>query len=170
MRDSLAYSYRPLDLHKNEIRLVILQAQGRGGGIECSIIHASLNLSGGEYGVIFDQTEYNALSYTWGSPDIMKNISIDGQTCPVRENLWSALYNLRLKDKCLVMWIDALCINQNDIMERNHQVAQMDIVFRYAKCVLVWLGQEGVEDAHALRSLKKIIQDPDGHYAIGGHS
>ena len=38
------------------------------------------------------------------------------------------------------MFIDALCIDQSDIAERNHQVRQMGDVYRAAKAVVAWLG------------------------------
>jgi Heterokaryon incompatibility protein (HET) len=49
-----------------------------------------------------------------------------------------------------VLWIDALCMDQNDITERNHQVAQMDKVYKHTRRVLVWLGPEAARDLRAL--------------------
>jgi hypothetical protein len=60
----------------------------------------------------------------------------------VRENLWHALQVLRLKERGEDngLWIDALCINQDDFGERGHQVGFMGEIFQRAERVLVWLG------------------------------
>jgi hypothetical protein len=147
--DIFEYCYGPLNLYKNEIRLVVLRPSQEHNTIECNIINTTLNNTDENQNEL-NEFEYEALSYTWGSPDVMKAISIDGQTCSVRENLWLALYHLRLKNTSRVLWIDALCIDQNDARERNHQVAQMDKVFKHAKRVLVWLGLAGTLDKVAL--------------------
>jgi Heterokaryon incompatibility protein (HET) len=91
--------------------------------IDCNIINTILNAKE-ENSETLNESEYEALPYTWESPDVKKIISIDGQTCTIRENLWLALYHLRLKDISRILWIDALYIDQNNIKKRNHQVAQ----------------------------------------------
>jgi hypothetical protein len=100
----------------------------------------------------------------------MRVISIDGQTCSVRENLWLALYHLRLNDTSRVLWIDALCIDQSDIRERNHQVAQMDKVFKHAKRVLVWLGPDTARDRKALELIRLSNDFQLNLRSAGGHS
>jgi len=52
------------------------------------------------------------------------------------------------------MWIDAVCINQNDIQERNHQVTQMGRIYENAACVVVWLGLVDEDCARALEVLQ----------------
>jgi hypothetical protein len=58
----------------------------------------------------------------------------------IRQNLWLALVNLRDHRQERVLWIDAICINQMDLDERNHQVKLMAYIFSRAQEVLVWLG------------------------------
>jgi len=58
----------------------------------------------------------------------------------VRNNLWQALYHLCKADEARILWIDALCINQDDMSERNHQVTQMGRVYESSVCVVAWLG------------------------------
>ncbi|KAH8764113.1 heterokaryon incompatibility protein-domain-containing protein [Hyaloscypha sp. PMI_1271] len=58
----------------------------------------------------------------------------------IRENLWQALYHLRSEEHELTLWIDALCINQNDLQERGSQVSRMSAIYGIAKEVMVWLG------------------------------
>jgi hypothetical protein len=58
----------------------------------------------------------------------------------VRENLYRALLALRDTQSTRVLWVDALCINQSEVRERNHQVARMHEIYKSARKVLVWLG------------------------------
>lgn len=57
-------------------------------------------------------------------------------------NLWIALKSLRRVDDDIVLWIDAICINQIDVLEKNHQVARMGEIYKNATLVHVWLGPE----------------------------
>jgi hypothetical protein len=76
---------------------------------------------------------YEALSYTWGSPGTPSTsfprrfITLNGAKFEVRENLFQAFHYLALKSKERVLWIDAICIDQNDINERNHQLSRSSI-------------------------------------------
>jgi hypothetical protein len=99
-----------------------------------------------------DNPIYKCLSYTWGEPGgdetdetwsrPTQAILIDGIEMHVRQNLYNALIALRQSGSLGPIWIDALCINQNDIEERNTQVAQMANIYKNAEEVIVWLGHE----------------------------
>lgn len=84
---------------------------------------------------------YEALSYVWG-PTI-RNHHIDlvsiGQI-PITDNLAQALKRLRRLEEVRTIWIDAVCINQNDPIERGQQVQIMGQIYSNASRVLVWLG------------------------------
>lgn len=85
--------------------------------------------------------KYTALSYAWGSPnDHILPIWVNDRLFRVRENLFTALQALRDEDLPKRLWIDALCISQDNIAEKNHQVGLMARIFRTAEKVLVWLG------------------------------
>ncbi|KXJ87678.1 heterokaryon incompatibility protein-domain-containing protein, partial [Microdochium bolleyi] len=72
--------------------------------------------------------EYTALSYTWGTGEPSKAILLNGTLFPVRDNLYQ------------LWWIDAICINQDDISERSSQVALMRRIYRQASRIVIWLG------------------------------
>jgi hypothetical protein len=128
-----AFSYQALDPTKHEIRLILLQPGELSGDIECNILLASLHKN----------PEYEALSYEWGSPKSqMLPIKLDGHAYHVRENLWWALHYLRPNYYARTLWIDAICINQSDIQERNQQVAQMGKIYSLAARVVAWIGRE----------------------------
>jgi hypothetical protein len=104
-------------------------------------------------------TPYQALSYTWGSSVFPKTLHVvhgqDSNTTPtgiiaITENLHSALQTLRKTDETLVLWVDAICINQADIPERNSQVSYMPQTYAGAASVLVWLGNESLQNDGSL--------------------
>lgn len=96
-------------------------------------------------------SKYEALSYTWGPAGRDEPITIapdHGQPqrhdtfLLVRENLATALRNLRQPDKPRVLWIDQICINQPDTLERARQVSRMAEIYTSAWRVVVWLGTD----------------------------
>ncbi|KAK4162996.1 heterokaryon incompatibility protein-domain-containing protein [Cladorrhinum sp. PSN259] len=93
---------------------------------------------------------YEALSYTWGPEGHGEFIYLSepASRISVRANLASGLRHLRYTDKERIMWIDALCINQTDVQERNTQVGRMSHIYQLAKRVVVWVGP-ATEDSTA---------------------
>ncbi|EEU43574.1 uncharacterized protein NECHADRAFT_82497 [Fusarium vanettenii 77-13-4] len=115
---------------------------------------------------------YEALSYVWGSSDDGVAVSVAYSDDPyqstlmVGQKLFVALQHLRRADKPRTMWIDALCINQEDIAERSNQVRNMGNVYRLASRVVVWLG-EAENDSDFIMSLVQDVgarmqREPDG--------
>lgn len=84
--------------------------------------------------------EYRALSYVWGEPHETDVIFIDGKRLSITKSLDAALRHGRFSDKPLRIWVDQLCINQKDNIERSQQVQLMHAIFKHATQVLVWLG------------------------------
>ncbi|KAK4957042.1 hypothetical protein LTR10_004998 [Elasticomyces elasticus] len=88
--------------------------------------------------------EYDALSYMWGSDDNLQIAFIDDKLVSLRENLSSFLEHYRdtvpARHQDPYLWIDALCINQEDSWEKMSQVARMHSTYRGARSVLIWLG------------------------------
>ena len=91
---------------------------------------------------------YLALSYAWGEPIFSEHIHdiATGNSTRITSNLHAALQTLRRRDQDLYIWIDAVCIHQSSMLERNHQVKNMASIYRQASEVLVWLGQEDSGD------------------------
>lgn len=81
----------------------------------------------------------------------------------MRENLWWALFYLRHASAARVLWVDAICIDQNQILERNAQVKQMGRVYSQAESVLVWLGRPDNESAGALQFLDQLASHLEIH-------
>ncbi len=129
------YPYRQLDCNSAEIRLVVVEpATDASQPLHCQLKHASLRRL----------PQYKALSYTWGAEDPCNSIILDGRTVPVRGNLENALRRLRQDshNEPFNLWIDAICINQEDDEEKSDQISKMRIIFEQATMVAVWLGSE----------------------------
>lgn len=83
---------------------------------------------------------YDAISYTWGDPTPEAVIQCNGRTLLITRNCNEALRRL-MRDKLgRTVWVDEICINQDSMEERAHQVELMGTVYRNASKVLVWLG------------------------------
>ncbi|KAI8947604.1 hypothetical protein F4801DRAFT_582240 [Xylaria longipes] len=86
---------------------------------------------------------YAAVSYTWGEGDETDILELNCRKFPVRRNLWSCLHYLSLNaghSTAKYLWVDAICIDQTNISERNAQVGVMDEIYKNACYVSIWLG------------------------------
>jgi hypothetical protein len=112
---------------------------------------------------------YESLSYVWGDIRHCVDIRIDGFNFPVTRNLYEALKHLVLEDAVRVVWVDAICINQNDLHERSHQVSQMRYIYQNAISVSAFLGNpyDGIE--LALQYLSQSAADVSRHVQSGLH-
>lgn len=162
------FAYTVLDKAEPSFRLLTLHpAKDRTSPLKCSLSNTSLN----------ELPDFEALSYTWGSPiegdkayespASDQTILLNDMPFTIRKNLFDALTQLRLADASLVLWIDAICINQTDIDERNHQVRQMEKIYRSAKRVVVWLGEKDAYTDEAIEWLGELAE-MQGHYDRGG--
>jgi hypothetical protein len=89
--------------------------------------------------------EYDALSYMWGDPAPADRIYLSGKTLPIASNLATALHHLRYVDKPLIIWIDAICIDQQNNDERAKQVLLMRHLYKLASIVRIWINEPGVD-------------------------
>lgn len=85
---------------------------------------------------------YEAISYAWGDSKRTGLILCNGKNIGITTSLISALSAFRLIHGVRRVWADAVCINQEDVEERNSQVAQMDAIYTSAERVLGWLGHD----------------------------
>ncbi|KAM6516186.1 hypothetical protein FALCPG4_014377 [Fusarium falciforme] len=87
---------------------------------------------------------YEAVSYTWGGEDgdytKTEFILIDGKLFPITKNCAAVLHKIRKPGGTRAIWIDSLCINQNDVNERSVQVSQMGKIFSGAQKVHIYIG------------------------------
>ena len=138
--------YRPLNSREGAIRILkILPSKNESEEIRCELVDHSLG----------DRLEYEALSYTWGTPgpEPRKYIRLDAHHFQVHENLSAALHRLREYWKPRLIWIDAICINQEDVREREQQILLMRQIYGQAQRVVVWLGEAGLGEDLAVQSI-----------------
>ena len=150
------FKYEPIDLEGPAFRLVQL-LKGNNDDIQCELFQAWLHQS---EGVI----SYEAFSYTWGSVEKTDNIKVNGRIMGVTQNLYLALRHLRFEDKDRILWIDAICIDQDNIKERGHQVQQMAEIYNKAERVIIWLGTATYETKVVMDSMKQ-LQEESINYA-----
>ncbi|KAG0650801.1 hypothetical protein D0Z07_2864 [Hyphodiscus hymeniophilus] len=110
-------------------------------------VHCSLETT-----TLVDPGSYHALSYCWGDVQNMQNITVNDTVVEVRPNLEAALRQLRSRGY-LRVWIDALCINQDDIEERGLQIRNMRQIYSQAIHVISWLGDDPDNIANAVKYL-----------------
>lgn len=106
---------------------------------------------------------YEAVSYTWGDMSNTKRIDLDGHSFSVTHNLHGLLKRLRHKRAPGFYWVDAICINQQDLSERGQQVQLMKAIYEHAKQVLIWLGPASADSDIAMDLIDEIT-DADSEF------
>jgi hypothetical protein len=122
----------PTRLSGNSVRLLKLFPGSKTKTIQCELVQTPID----------DVPEYEAISYVWGDPNIRVPIQCNGTTLDITVSLAEALRRFRLSDSTRLLWADAICINQSDNLERNHQVGLMRHIYSSAATVLIWLGDD----------------------------
>ncbi|KAI1115801.1 heterokaryon incompatibility protein-domain-containing protein [Nemania sp. NC0429] len=115
-------------------------------------------------------SRYEALSYVWGIEKAQSPIKCHGYDIPITLNLENALRALRHPTLVRHLWVDALCINQNDVDERARQVAYMRLVYQYASQVVVWLGPEDPITRAGLARARELCEYRTMFLEISGQS
>ncbi|KAI1181880.1 HET-domain-containing protein [Nemania serpens] len=155
---SISPIYQSLDPALECIRVLDLLPGVFESDLRCSLRTVALS----------DKPSYTALSYTWGRrieerflkirPDVKwmgKSVKL-----PITDNLFRALSRLRRPIQKHVLWVDAVCINQDDIDERSAQVALMGKIYSNASSTAIWLGDfsgTSIYDGE-LTGVQKLVQ------------
>jgi hypothetical protein len=84
--------------------------------------------------------KYTALSYVWGMHSPGYSIRCVNRSLSITPNLSDALVSLRHQFGAMTIWVDAICINQGDEDEKDHQIPLMDVIYSCATTVYIWLG------------------------------
>ena len=125
MAASEVYKHASIDFKSREIRLIELLDGPESEPLSCKFHRCHLEAP----------LEYTALSYTWGNTMSPKHeILIDDIPVCIRQNLWDFLQEARRSYRLEFLWIDAICINQSNTDERNHQVGLMGDIYTMVIC------------------------------------
>lgn len=123
--------YTPLDVSKREIRVLNLYP----GEPEDDLI-LSFDIIQISY---HSKSDFDAVSYQWGNSEGQHRINLNNKLFTLTSGQNRMIRNLRNNKNVRRLWIDALCINQNDILERNNQVQLMRLIYSTAHNVCIWL-------------------------------
>ncbi|MCJ1326506.1 hypothetical protein MMC10_003170 [Thelotrema lepadinum] len=93
------------------------------------------------------------------SPSERPLIKVNDLDIPVMQNLYSALHKLRRSDRERCLWVDYLCINQQEISDKNAQVLNMDAIYSNATQVVIWLGLPDADTPTAFAELYRLTTD-----------
>jgi hypothetical protein len=149
--------YEPLSIARAEIRVIeIVESEGSQGQLECVLHTVSIS----------ENPDFAALSYVWGDPNTREEISVNGNPFLITKNLVGALkwvkhhwkQSFPESDPAIFrLWVDAICINQSDPDERNHQVQRMKDVCSKATIVIASVTVDDVKHVSvSLRIVRSI--------------
>lgn len=125
------FHYKPLDRSHGAVRLIRVFALRPDDFVRCRIERHHISTA-----------KYVALSYVWGDQEAKCEILLNGQLFMVRSNLFAFLRYLAKTGYFTdtLFWIDAICIDQNNVTEKNHHISHMGTIYRRASKVISWLG------------------------------
>jgi hypothetical protein len=138
-------------LPSNSIRLLrLLPSSTNLQNIQCELFEYPLHNS--------DKSSrpYEALSYVWGSEEKPKSIIVDGKKFYITESLYKALLQLQDHSCSRTIWIDAICINQENNEEKETQIPFMAEIYAKASSVVVWLGPADDDSDVALEAIRLV--------------
>jgi hypothetical protein len=100
------------------------------------------------------------LADRWGADNSQEEIVLNGQIKTIRKNLAEVIRGIRNPNAILPVWIDALSINQDDLLERSREVRRMGDIYDIATSVFCWVGAESDDTKDAFNFMKELIKHP----------
>ncbi|KAF2731284.1 HET-domain-containing protein, partial [Polyplosphaeria fusca] len=163
------YEYKPL-ISADAVRVVVLEpAASFESTLRCSLIQYSRSIELG----LSDRQHYSAVSYTWGDEPASRQLLVTSNDLEhpedtmllIRPHVDSFLRHFRKAHKTVYLWVDAICLNQQDGVEKGQQIQLMGDIFKTAKKVHVWLGEDeglGAKTFSVIRKLNLSGTDREG--------
>lgn len=150
------FQHRRLSSPRSIRLLQLLPAKNFTDSLEATLLEVSLD----GYSDETPHTDFEALSYVWGSRVGTEPMTCDGSTLLITPNCESALRHLRSHNELRILWVDAICIDQSEaeasVEERNSQVTLMGEIYSEAKSTVCWFG-EGNEITEGLVPLLRRV-------------
>lgn len=139
--------YQPLNPNRKEIRVLILfPSRYLDSEIICHL--GAIDLEQFRF-------NFDAISYVWGDQSEKKFIQLNGFRIRIGIGAYTALRNVRDPRDLRLLWIDSLCINQADIVERGRQVRLMKDIYTQAYRVMLCV----CEQSRFANTAARILQD-----------
>ena len=142
-------SYKPLPQPQKDCRLLCILPGRISDPIACNTSVIDLAEAAGRY---------DALSYCWGSQDRTRPIICDNTSISVTPNLEAALKRLRAPDLARNFWIDQLCIDHENLREKEQQLALMADIYRRSSKLLIWLGDNEDESRKVYKMIDRLLK------------
>ncbi|KAK2768523.1 hypothetical protein FQN54_000379 [Arachnomyces sp. PD_36] len=143
---TLQYQYEQLQ-GSEELRVLKLLPGSSFDPLCCALMRANID----------SIKAYDAISYSWGPKTDYINIECEGKLLWVPRSLGDALRQFRHPSHERILWADAICINQDDDNEKSQQIRLMRDIFKRARTVLIWLGNEDAHYAESVFELSRRI-------------
>ena len=155
------YEYQPLP-DASHFRVLALEPGIADSPLSCKLKVASVWHA--------RQREFEALSYAWGSNDepTKPYISCHGKCIKLTSSLESALRQIRSEKEVTNLWVDQICVNQEDLEERSQQVSLMSSIYSIAKRVIIWLGDSDDTSHQAMTSVPVLYYNLCLHFESQG--
>lgn len=144
----MKFQWRTLDKARREIRVLDLDAGVSTSPLNGHLRHISLD--------VLEKPLYETISYAWGETTLAEHILVAGGVINIPASAVSALQYMRLPDKSRALWIDCICIDQQDEMEKNHQVALMSDIYTNSQQTLSYIGEDDGTAAKAFEGIELI--------------
>ncbi|KAI7331796.1 hypothetical protein KC315_g4976 [Hortaea werneckii] len=146
--------YRPLNEHRKEFRQLLVRRGSNTEPLDCVLQHAYL---------FENPPSFETVSYAWGDVHACHQILVNSHSLPVSANCAQVLRRMRHPDQDRLLWINAVCIHQDDLRKRSWQVSMMADIYSSAQCNLIWLGEcpyiVASAAATAVRSIMGQVQE-----------
>lgn len=154
----LPHAHKALHNPQTDFRLLCILPGRFSDPIVCTTDVISLAEAAGRY---------DTLSYCWGSRDRTRALICDNASFRVTPNLESALRRLRASDLARNIWIDQLCIDQDNLREKEQQIGLMTDIYRQSRKLLIWLGDDGDDSRKAHKLIDRLLRlDPGASHGI----
>ena len=154
--------YSPLDSKRHEFRILVLRPGPYDKPLRGYLKIIRFPESGKKKG----SGTFETVSYVWGDKTARASITVTGQTLDIPASAVSALKCMRYRHGERTLWIDSICINQEDLQERAQQVSMMAEIFGWAHTNLIHLGDDDGKAKSAIDSIDRIAREIEEE--IGG--
>lgn len=144
-------AYRALNRERKEIRLLLVKPGAGDEPVSATFKHVFLSHN--------HKPRYETISYTWGDPTQRSTINLHGKSMSVSKSSERVVRRMRHPKWVRVLWIDAICVNQDDKRERGHQVGIMADIYGSTWRNLVWLGEDDDYTAAAVESIEELNEE-----------
>jgi Heterokaryon incompatibility protein (HET) len=137
----LEYQYLPLETQDTVRVLVLHPALNFEDPLQCNVIHSKREYTG------YKNESYEVVSYAWESQQPSRILECQGRVIFITPTVESFLRHIRKGHWSIRLWIDAVCLNQKDSVEKGQQIYNIGEIYREARKCLIWLGEERKHDS-----------------------